>query len=138
MTRWLEYAALHTSALRNILSRASPTERSTIQLPDEFEKAWLHLLMSLVFSFSVDITTAFQSHMEISSSLLKDGMRVLVQNMTHKSLMEYLVVQPFDLVFSINFALLGDVTAQPLDISDTYFQFLTQLVSFLLIFNVRS
>ena len=58
------------------------------------------------------------------------GARKVFQSLMQKSLLGYLVLRPFELASLMNFQLLGDITQLSLDTSDTYFEYLSSLVSF--------
>lgn len=128
MLDWLEEIAAYVQPFRELYSQAQPPDRSKIQIPDELTKSWLHLLMSLIFCTKE--TTLFHIHIVICYELLKEGMRIIVQNRTQKSLLEYSVFMPFGLAVLINFQLQDVPRASP-DISETYWEYLKRLVSLL-------
>jgi hypothetical protein len=129
---WLQTITRHTQRFRELCSNAPPGDRLKLELPEELSKAWLHLLMSLVIctkdpmQFADQMTTCYE--------LLEEGMRKVVQTFTHKSLLEYSVFMPVDLASLIGFQLLQDLTRTFPDISETYWQYLRRLVSFLHIY----
>lgn len=71
----------------------------------------------------------FEEQSQICTDILDDGMRKVVQNLMQKSLLEYSVFKPRELISLINFQLLGDIKGQSLDTSDTYFEYLSSAVS---------
>jgi hypothetical protein len=87
--------------------------------------------MSLVFSSKETHLTVFEEQSFICGELLNKGMAKVARNLTQKSLLEYLVFKPWELVSLINFALLGDITSPHPDITDTYVEYLRSLVSLL-------
>ncbi len=84
--------------------------------------------MTLISSFSDRYTQLYEEQSIICSQVLEEGMRKVVLGLEHKSLLEYAVFKPWEVASLINFELLGDITPQ-LDTSDTYFEYLTSLVS---------
>jgi hypothetical protein len=82
-----------------------------------------------MFSSKEKQAPVFEEQFEIFFKLLNDGMRKVVQGMTKHSLLESSVFMPVELAYLINFHLLGDFTANSLDISDTYLEYLSALVS---------
>jgi hypothetical protein len=125
--QWLVSTIRITQPFAGIFSAATSTERTSIELPEEFPKAWLHLLMSLVFN-AKDMPR-FEEQSSICTQLLAGGTRKVIQSLMQKGLLNYLVLRPFELASLINFQLLGDITQQSLDTSDTYFEYLSSLVS---------
>lgn len=83
--------------------------------------------MSLVFNLK-DLPR-FEEQSSICTQLLATGTRKVVHSLMQKGLLGYLVLRPFELASLINFQLLGDITQQALDTSDTYFEYLSSLVS---------
>lgn len=128
MLRWLNPTTRTSELFRETLSHASSSDRATIELPEEFPKAWLHLLMSLTFSIEEENFSKFEEQSLICTQLLEDGMRKVVQSLIRKSLLDYAVFKPWELSSLISFQLLGDIAPQSLDTSDTYFEYLSSLV----------
>ena len=126
---WLNLTARTTQVFREIYSEANSTERSTIVMPEELPNAWLHLLMALVCSSKEQHWSLFQDKSSSCSRLLKDGMQKVVENLGQKSLLEFAVFKPWEVASLVNIVLLGDITGQSRDISDTYVEYLNYLVS---------
>lgn len=123
----LKLATRRVQPFAELFSQAQATDRSNIDLPEEFQKVWLHLLMSLI-CFQQDATRT-TDHMDVCTGLLVDGMRKVVQRPNQKPLVEYAVVMPFQLASLLNFQLLQDITRASLDIDTTYWEYLKSLVS---------
>jgi hypothetical protein len=126
--QWLGYATQTTSVFKEMLSHANSNERSMIEVPEELPKAWLHLLMAVIFSFKDQYMMIFEEQSDVCSQLLNEGMRKVVENLGQKSLLEYAVFKPWELASLVNFVLLRDITGQSPDISDTYLEYMTYLV----------
>lgn len=130
--QWLNYVTRRTTVFREVLSQATSTERSMIEIPEELPKAWLHFLMAMVFSSKDTHISLFQEQSDICSQLLREGMRKVVDNLGQKSLLEYAVFKPWELASLVNIALLKDITVLPSDICESYLDYMTYLVSFLI------
>jgi hypothetical protein len=127
---WLTYTTRATQAFREIYSEADKSERAGIEIPEELQKAWLHLLMAMVFSSKDQHLSFFQDQSTLCSLLLNGGMRKVVEKVGQKSLLEYAVFKPWELTSLINFVLLSDITGEIRDVSETYVKYLDLLVSF--------
>jgi hypothetical protein len=125
---WLEMITRRTERFRELCSQAPSADRLKLRLPEELPKAWLHLLMSLVVCTKDRMQ--FEDQMTTCYELLEEGMRKIVRSLTSKSLLEYAVFIPFEVVSLINFQLLQDITRTAPDIIETYWQYLRLLVSF--------
>ncbi|CZR54996.1 uncharacterized protein PAC_04881 [Phialocephala subalpina] len=112
---------------------ATTSNRSIIELSEEFPRAWLHLLMALPFCVKDRHIAAFEVQSDICSSLISEGTRKSVRGIAHLSLVRRSAFMPSDIVSLINLVLLGDITpstkTQLLDISDTYLEYLSILES---------
>ncbi|CZR67669.1 uncharacterized protein PAC_17568 [Phialocephala subalpina] len=126
---WLTETSRRLQLFKDIFSHANSAERASIQIPEEFPRAWLHILMSLVFCSNEKYMAKFEEQSRICTDILDDGMRKVVQNLMQKSLLEYSVFKPWELISLINFQLLGDIKGQSLDTSDTYFEYLSSVES---------
>ena len=126
--QWLSSTVRLTQSFIEIFSNTTSIERTSIEIPEEFPKAWLHFLMSLVFNMKD--YASFEVQSRICTQLLATGARKVFQSLMQKSLLGYLVLRPFELASLMNFQLLGDITQLSLDTSDTYFEYLSSLVSF--------
>jgi len=73
----------------------------------------------------------FDETIQYCSSLLEQGMRKMVANLSEKPLSEYAVFGPADVSSSITFQLMQDVRASGfgLDILESYTEYLQLLVS---------
>jgi hypothetical protein len=71
-------------------------------------------------------------HVQKYDRLLDDGMRQAISSLKQTSLLSKLVLMPHDLSKFLNMVLLGDITVstttQPLDIYETYLEYLSILV----------
>ena len=72
---------------------------------------------------------AFEEQSRLCSQLLNQGMVQVLESLKQKSLLKYAVFNPWQLASLVNFVLLGDITAQAPDTSDTYSEYLSYLVS---------
>lgn len=125
--RWLNLATRRILPFVELLSQAPAFNRSSIELPEELPKAWLHLIMSL--AYFVQDTTLFANQMNMCIVLLVEGMRKVIQRANQKGLSEYYVFTPFQLSSLINFNILQDITRVSPDINTTYWEYLQSLVS---------
>jgi hypothetical protein len=113
-----------------LFSTAPPTALAKLKMPASFPKAWLHLLMALVFCTDED-WTRFDWHVERLDELLGEGMGEAVRSNVQMNLLESVVLAPTELALLITFQLLQDVTKTSLDISGSYAEYLAGLVSHL-------
>lgn len=127
---WLRSTTWTTQAFREIYSEADKSERNGTEIPEELQKAWLHLLMAMVFSSKDQHLSFFQDQSALCSRLLHGGMRTVVEKTGQKSLLEYAVFKPWELTYLINFVLLSDIAGDIRDISETYVKYLDLLVCF--------
>lgn len=116
-----------TLPFKELYSQARSTDRLNIQLPEEFPKAWLYLL--ICFASSTKDMMVYETQSFVVQDLLDKGMRKVVQGTAKKSLLESLVFTPFELATLINFQLLEGATAYSQDIIEPYWQYLRGLVS---------
>ncbi|KAF4628859.1 hypothetical protein G7Y89_g9299 [Cudoniella acicularis] len=124
---WLAFIMRSSQMFKDILSQANATEYSAIELPEELSKAWLYALMTLIWSTNEQRMADFEEQSAVCIQLLNEGMRKVIENLIQKSLLKYVVFKPWELASLINFRLLGDITSQSLDTSDTYFEYLSSL-----------
>ena len=106
---WLEKAARRIEPFRELFLTAGASDISNLELPAELPKAWLHLLMSLVYCTEEELTD-FDRHVRRFNELLDEGMRKIVRGVSKGSLLENLVVAPTELAFLISFQLGQDLT----------------------------
>lgn len=124
---WLKLATRQIQPFVELLSQTPAFDRSSIELPEELPKAWLHLLMSLVCI--VEDTTLFIDQMNVCNVLLVEGMRKVIQRANQRGLSEHYVFTPFQLNSLLNFNLLQDITRVSPDINTTYWEYMQSLVS---------
>lgn len=116
-----------------MFSFASAANRASMEsLPEELPKAWLHFLMAFIFASDDKHQHKFQAQSEACRQLLLDGVVKTLFALKQKTLLEYLAFVPSNLASLINFALIQDITGQNLDTSETYFEYLSNVVSHLL------
>lgn len=113
-------------SFKNILSHAEPLERAGIKVPDELIRAWMHLLMALIYS--TQGAQAWRDHLEIVLSLIKTGMEGVIDGMTSDSLLDKVVVLPLEIVSLLSLKLLEDSTGTYPNIRATYSEYLDSLV----------
>ncbi|KAH8654579.1 hypothetical protein BGZ60DRAFT_532947 [Tricladium varicosporioides] len=118
-----------TQNFRDVCSHADYDERSSMELSENFPKAWLSILMSVVTYCINGNLSVFHHQGKIARELLLTGLRSTVQDLTHTSLSEYAILKPWELTSLVNYQLLGDITSSSLDTSDTYFEYLNNLES---------
>jgi hypothetical protein len=108
-------------------SHARGADRIKIRVSVEFVQAWPHWLMALVCSLQ-DIDKS-ERLINDTTTLLKEGMKLVIQDLSKKPLIDRSVVLPLELVSLISLRLLQDVTPGVLDISKTYSAALEVVVS---------
>jgi hypothetical protein len=113
---------------RELLSQMPASERASIQIPEELERAWLHLILS--FTFLGKDMQVFDDQMFICNNLLEVGMKKVIQGISEVRLSDYAVFPPSEFASLVAFQLLQDVNESTLDISETYLEYLKSLVSF--------
>jgi len=123
---WLESTARRAQPFKELLSQASPADRSNIEIPDELLKAWLHLVMSLVHC--TDQPTRWEEQMQKASDLIDAGMKKVVQGLSNYSLSENSVLMPLEIASLVNLRALQDMTGARPDIGETYSGYLKMLV----------
>ncbi|KFY33794.1 hypothetical protein V494_07340 [Pseudogymnoascus sp. VKM F-4513 (FW-928)] len=122
---FLGQIARQVQPFKEFYAEALPADRININLPEEFAKAWLYLLIS-VASTTKDMAV-FENQSFVVHDLLDKGMRKVVQETSKKSLLDSLVFTPFELATLINFQLLEGVTPYSQDIIEPYWQYLRSL-----------
>ena len=81
----LEAIAEPMQFFKEYFSQAELADRSLIELPQELLKAWLHLIMSLVFWTAH--WDRMEEHMATYFVLLNEGMNIVGRSLNRKSLL---------------------------------------------------
>lgn len=115
--------------LKDMLSQASLADRMKINIPGELVKAWLHVVMILVFA--AQESDAWRGHYRKARRLLEEGSRMLLQGFVKRSLLEDSVVMPQDIASLVSLKLLHGVSngSAKREIAQTYLEYLSKLVS---------
>ena len=113
-----------------LLSQSGADDREKIKIPDEFVQAWVHLLIGLVHS--TQGRHLWRTHAEIAETLIKTGMRLVINDLASRSssssLLERAALLPMELVSMMSLTLFKDMTGTFRDISETYLDYLKALV----------
>jgi hypothetical protein len=128
LVEWLQMINRSITPFRDLMSQVPASDRANIQIPEELERAWLHLLLSFVFLVWEDMQV-FDEQMVICNNLLELGMKTVIRNMSDVQLSNYAVFPPSEFASLVTFQLLQDVNGSALDISETYLEYLKSLVS---------
>lgn len=110
---------------KELFSQAHSTDRLNLQLPEEFAKAWLYILICMA-ACTKDIMV-FDTEINQVYDLMAKGMRKVVEGNAKKSLLESLVFTPFELAVLINFQLDEGTNKFSEDIIEPYWQYLRSL-----------
>ncbi|PCD22539.1 hypothetical protein FGRA07_03909 [Fusarium graminearum] len=121
----LRYLTQNVFALQNILAHSSKEERSEVELPVEFSKAWLYIVMGMVYSSKDDLK--WNSRIKRAEALIEKGSKKLVQGLCQKSLLDKVAVLPLEVLSLIIMGLLQDQVGKSDDICDTYSQYMNSL-----------
>ncbi|GKU19279.1 unnamed protein product [Fusarium langsethiae] len=121
----LRYLTRNLFAVQNILAHSSKEERAEVELPVEFSKAWLYIVMGMVYSSKDDLK--WDSRIKRAEVLIEKGSKKLVQGLCPKSLLEKVAVLPLEVLSLIIMGLLQDQVGKSDDICDTYSQYLNYL-----------
>jgi len=113
-------------AFQSILAHADDSSRAAIDVPEDFIRAWLHFLMGLVYS-NHDEHTSFE-HLTVADSLMRTGMRTVMDSLSEQALLQKSAVLPLEVVSLASLTLLQDLTSKYPNISETYSEFLKALV----------
>lgn len=125
--RFLRRLTQPIQSFQRLLSNARPSNRARIRMPDEFVKAWLHLLMGLIHS--TQGLYLWREHIDNVENLVKTGMRKVIEGLSAHELLERASVLPLELVSLICLELFKGTMANQRDISETYYDYLQALVS---------
>jgi hypothetical protein len=124
---WLKLINRSITPFRDLISEVPTLDRSSIRIPEELPRAWLHLLLSLAF-LAKDMQV-FDEQMVICNDLIALGMKKVIQKMSDVRLSKYTVFPPSEFASLVTFQLLQDVKGSTLDISEVYLEYLKSLVS---------
>jgi len=119
-----------------LIENADEEERGNLQLPPEMVRAWLHLVMGLIYSIR-DEQECWEQFV-VLDSLIRRSIRTTVNSLSQQPLLDKSAVLPLEVVSLMSLNLLHDVTGKYWNISDTYSEFLKALVSLGLKYIVSS
>ena len=129
LRRYLRRLTQLIQSFEDLLSHAQADDREKFRIPDEFLKAWLHVLMGLVHSTQgMDL---WRAHTDIAENLIKTGMRLVIDDIaSHSSsaLLDRAALLPMEIVSMACLNLFKDMTGTSQDISETYSDYLKALV----------
>ncbi|KAI1634420.1 hypothetical protein F4809DRAFT_513097 [Biscogniauxia mediterranea] len=108
-----------------IISQAPPNVRNRIEVPDDLIRAWLHLIMGLI-QISLNYQ-AWDENMNVADGLIRRGMDEIINKLSTRSLLDYSVVLPMDLVVLFSSRLLRNFTGKFPNINKTYSDYLKGL-----------
>lgn len=114
-------------SFQGILSHTSAADRESISVPDSLICAWLHLLMGLVGC--TQNSDDWLENLEVSEALIKKGMGEIMENLPTQDLLTKAVIQPIELLSLLSWKLFQDSLAVGVTLSDTYSQYLKELVN---------
>ncbi len=129
LRRYLRRLTQLIHSFEGLLSHAQADERDKVKIPDEFLKAWLHLLMGLVRSSRG--MHLWKMHTDNAEDLIKTGMRLVIDDLAShsgSSLLDRAALLPMELVSMACLTLFKDTTGTFRDISETYSEYLKALV----------
>ncbi|KAJ5010530.1 hypothetical protein K4K57_007044 [Colletotrichum sp. SAR 10_99] len=121
----LRQLALPVMAFKSILSHAEPTDRLEIDVPIDLIRAWLHLVMGLIYASHE--THMWEDHLDVADSLVKSGMKQIMERLSNLKLLERSSVLPMEVVSLIGYGLLSNTSEKYAGISDTYSEYLRAL-----------
>ncbi|KAK1970693.1 hypothetical protein LY78DRAFT_569497 [Colletotrichum sublineola] len=121
----LRQLALPVIAFKNILSHAEPTDRLEIDVPLDLIRAWLHLVMGLIYASHE--TNMWEDHLDVADSLVKSGMKHIMERLSNSNLLERSSVLPLEVVSLISYRLLENNSGKYAGITDTYSEYLRAL-----------
>jgi hypothetical protein len=116
----------HVQPFQELFAQATPSDQYSVGIPEELLKAWLHFVMSLVYC--AEDSTIWLEQINKASSLIDKGMKIIVQNLNQKSVLDKSVLMPFEVALLVNLQLLQDITVAHPDITDSYKVYLSYLV----------
>ncbi|GKT54745.1 Mg2+ transporter [Colletotrichum tofieldiae] len=121
----LRQLALPVIAFKSILSCAEPTDRLEIDVPLDLIRAWLHLVMGLIYASHE--THMWEDHLDVADSLVKSGMKHIMERLSNLNLLERSSVLPLEVVSLISYGLLANTPGKYVGITDTYSEYLRAL-----------
>ncbi|RYP63142.1 hypothetical protein DL769_007053 [Monosporascus sp. CRB-8-3] len=130
LRRYLRRLTQLIQSFEGLLSHAQANDREKVKIPDEFLKAWLHLLMGLVHS--TQRMHLWRTHTDNAENLIKTGMRLVIDDLashSSSSLLDRAALLPMELVSMACLTLFKDMTGTFRDISETYSDYLKALNS---------
>lgn len=127
LTSTLRNIARTVQSFQRMLSKTTAADRAKIEVPDGLVCAWLHVIIALVqFAQSPE---AWDGNLDVASSLIKNGMRDIMENLFTGDLLQKAVVQPTDLTLILSWMLLKNSVKTSVTLSDTYSQYIRALVT---------
>ncbi|KAK0122467.1 hypothetical protein ONS95_010699 [Cadophora gregata] len=124
---WLNQINSSTVPFKDYLSHVPLADRSDIQIPEEFTRAWLHLVLALTAAF--EDMRLFDVQMTTCHELIDQGIKIVVSSISKVDISNYAVFPPFEFASLIAFQLSRDENGSTLDISDMYLEYLKTLQS---------
>ncbi|KAF9879715.1 hypothetical protein CkaCkLH20_02526 [Colletotrichum karsti] len=121
----LRQMALPVMAFKSILSHAEPSDRLEIDVPLDLIRAWLHLVMGLIYASHE--THLWKDHLDVADTLVKSGMKHIMERLSNLNLLERSSVLPLEVVSLIGYGLLSNTSGKYAGISDTYSEYLRAL-----------
>ncbi|KAL1877346.1 hypothetical protein VTK73DRAFT_8719 [Phialemonium thermophilum] len=125
MMSYLKRLTQGVQSFKNIISYAQPFDRASITVPDSLIRAWLHLLMSLIYS--TQSAFAWSEHCEVTRLLLTEGMAEVMDQISNESLINRAAVLPMEVVSLLGLVLLHDSTGAYPDLGASYSEYLDAL-----------
>ncbi|KAH7171172.1 hypothetical protein EDB81DRAFT_851830 [Dactylonectria macrodidyma] len=112
-------------AFQNIISHASAEERKAFEVPEEFVRAWLYVVMGMVYG--AQDNRRWKSRMSRVKDLVDQGTKKMMHWLPDKSLLERTSMLPLEVLSLVTFGLLQDQAGKSDDICETYSQYLSSL-----------
>lgn len=112
-------------SFKNWMNVATSADRARVKVPNVLIQAWLHTLMG--FIHSTQETHLWDKHVQVAESLIKAGMKEVVDGLSDQDLLGRAAVLPMELVSMISLKLIQDSTNTAPDIALTYSDYLDSL-----------